>query len=108
MEVWGIGGWSVEGCRCGGGSVEGCRWWDVGMKAVLQHGFMCTVETMKERVLLPDVEEHVGVDIPSILVRNRGREKRREKGRMEGGGRKGGRSGQVTVKEKGRGMRKGE
>ena len=53
-EVW--QGASVEGCRCGGESVEGCRWGY--RRGVLQHGFMCTVETMKERVLLPDVEEH--------------------------------------------------
>ena len=68
--------------------MEGCRYGDTGVKAVLQHGFMCTVETMKERVLFSDVEEHVRVDVPSILVGNRrmkmGREKVREKGREKG------------------------
>ena len=72
-----VGVWRGAGVEVGvwrGAGVEVRVWRDVGgsavMKAVLQHGFMCTVETMKERVLLSDVEEHVGVDVPSILVGN--------------------------------------
>ena len=44
---------------------------------------MCTVEAMKKRVLFSDVEEHVGVDVLSILVENRRKEKGEEKGEGE-------------------------
>ena len=79
-----VGVWRDAGVEVG-------VWRDVGgvagVKAVLQHGFMCTVETIKERVLLPDVEKHMRVDVPSILVGNRrmkmGREKGREKGKKK-------------------------
>ena len=59
---------------------------------------MCTVEAMKERVLFSDVEEHMGVDIFSILAGNKRREKdqrreRRGRVRQREGGRKGGRRG---------------
>ena len=78
----------MEGCRCRGRSVEVRVWRDVGVevrawrdigggtgvKTVLQHGFMCQ----------SDVEEHMGVDIPSILVGNRRMEEGREKGRDKG------------------------
>ena len=53
------------------------------MNGILQHGFMCTVEAMKKRVLFSDVEEHVGVDVLSILVENRRKEKGEEKGEGE-------------------------
>ena len=48
---------------------------------------------MKERVLFSDVEEHVGVDIFSILAGNRRRE-RRGRVRQREGGREGGREGE--------------
>ena len=44
---------------------------------------MCTVEAMKKRVLFSDVEEHMGVDIFSILA-GIGEGKRNEEGKGEG------------------------
>lgn len=68
--------------------MDACRYGGTGVKAVLQHGFMCTVETTKERVLLPDVEEHMRVDVPSILVGNRRTEEGRRRVRWRRGGRR--------------------
>ena len=67
---------------------------------------MCTMEAMKERVLFSDVEEHVGVDIFSILAGNRRREKdrrreRRGRVRQSEGGREGGREGEREGGRKG-------
>jgi len=36
---------------------------------------VCTVETVKERVLFSDVEEHLGVDVSAILSREEGKMK---------------------------------